>query len=338
MRFLDEVKIHLAAGGGGGGCASFRREKFIEFGGPDGGDGGDGGDVVAIADQALNTLIDFRFRPHVKAGKGRPGAGRQRTGAGGADALIRVPVGTQVIDAESGTLLADLTRPGERAVLARGGRGGRGNVHFKSSTNRAPRRADPGTPGEARWVVLRLKLIADAGLVGLPNAGKSTLLAAISRARPKIAEYPFTTLTPHLGLVRADHDGFVVADIPGLIEGAHAGVGLGDRFLAHVERCTLLLHLIDGTAADPVADWRTVQDELAAYGHGLAAKPALVAINKIDALDDDQAAAVAARVEAACGRPVALISAATGAGLKALVHDLAARLAEPARPGAEALS
>ncbi len=250
MKFLEQAKIHVKSGDGGGGCLSFRREKNVEFGGPDGGDGGRGGDVVAVCVDGLNTLIDFRYHQHFKAQKGVHGMGKNRTGARGKDVEVRVPAGTQILGEDNETVVADLTTPGERAVLAKGGDGGFGNVHYKSATNRAPRRCDPGWPGETHWRWLRLKLIADAGLVGLPNAGKSTFLAAVSRARPKIAEYPFTTLHPVLGVVGFDHEELVLADIPGLIEGAHEGKGVGDRFLGHVERCGVLLHLVDGTLHD----------------------------------------------------------------------------------------
>src|SRR6266700_6595711 len=266
MKYLDQAKIQIRSGDGGNGCVSFRREKFIEFGGPDGGPGGRGGDVVVEAVDGLNTLIDYRYRQHFKAGRGKNGMGKERAGAGGADVVLKVPAGTQIFDEDGETLLADLVEIGDRAVLARGGNGGFGNAHFKSSTNRAPRRANPGQPGEERTIFLRLKLIADAGLVGLPNAGKSTFLAAVSAAKPKIADYPFTTLVPQLGVVRAAGSSFVLADIPGLIEGAHEGVGLGTRFLGHVERCAVLLHLVDVTGDDPVAAYRVIRKELKSYG------------------------------------------------------------------------
>ncbi|HZD25530.1 MAG TPA: GTPase ObgE [Alphaproteobacteria bacterium] len=324
MKFQDQARIFLRSGSGGHGCLSFRREKFIEFGGPDGGDGGRGGDVVAVAVENLNTLIDFRYQPHIKALNGRPGAGQNRTGANGEDAVIRVPVGTQILDEDGETLIADLDAPGSRLVLAHGGQGGRGNAAFKSSTNRAPRRADPGQPGEELTLVLRLKLIADAGLVGLPNAGKSTLLAALSRARPKIADYPFTTLHPNLGVVQAGDAEFVLADIPGLIEGAHEGAGLGDRFLGHVERCRALVHLVDGTQDDVVAAWRTVRHELEAYDAGLPDKPEILCLNKCDALDDAAIGERAAALEAAAGHPVLRLSGVSGEGLNALAHELGA--------------
>jgi GTP-binding protein len=328
MRFLDEARIHVKAGDGGNGCASFRREKFIEFGGPNGGDGGDGGDVLLAVDPALNTLIDYRFKRHFKAGRGRNGMGRERTGAAGADARLAVPVGTQVFLDDGETVLFDLDRPDAEVVVAQGGTGGRGNVHFKSSTNRAPRRADPGTPGDERWLVLRLKLLADAGLVGLPNAGKSTFLGAVSRARPKIADYPFTTLEPKLGTLAVGHDSFVLADLPGLIEGAHEGTGLGDRFLGHVERCRVLIHLVDGTGDDVAAAYRTVRAELAAYGHGLAEKPELVCLNKIDALDEVQMNERREALARAAGRPVFAISAAAREGLDEVVRAAWAAIGE----------
>ena len=326
MKFLDQAKVYIRSGDGGAGCASFRREKFVEFGGPDGGNGGRGGDVVALCMANLNTLIDYRYRQHFKAGRGRPGGGRNRTGAGGADATLLLPVGTQVFADDGETLLADLVRPGQRAVLAHGGDGGFGNARYKSSTNRAPRRADPGWPGTEGWLWLRLKLIADVGLVGLPNAGKSTFLAAISRARPKIADYPFTTITPHLGVALVDRDEIVVADIPGLIEGAHEGAGLGDRFLGHVERCGVLLHLVDGTDADVAAAWRTARREIEKYRHGLAAKPTLVALNKCDALSAAEIAERRARLADAAGSDVLVLSGATGVGVDDALAALLARV------------
>ncbi|MBX6324370.1 MAG: GTPase ObgE, partial [Rhodospirillaceae bacterium] len=322
MKFLDEAKIFVKAGDGGAGCVAFRREKFIEFGGPWGGDGGRGGDVIAEAAPNLNTLIDFRYQQHFKAERGHHGMGKNRTGAAGRSVVIRVPVGTQILAEDRATVLHDMTQPGQRVVLARGGDGGRGNAAFKTATNQAPRRAEPGWPGEERWVWLRLKLIADAGLVGLPNAGKSTMLAAVSRARPKIADYPFTTLHPQLGVVGVDGSEFVLADIPGLIEGAHAGAGLGTRFLGHVERCRVLIHLVDGTADDVAAAWRTVRAELEAYGATLAAKPEIVALNKCDALDAATLAARRQALAAAIGkkRPLYTVSGATGAGVTELMR------------------
>ena len=323
MKFLDQAKIYIRSGDGGDGVCAFRREKYVEFGGPDGGNGGRGGDVVFEAVADLNTLIDFRYAQHFRARKGGNGSGADRTGAASDAVLIRVPVGTQIIDEDRQSLLADLDRPGLRVTLARGGDGGFGNAHYKTSTNRAPRRADKGFPGEERWVWLRLKLIADAGLVGLPNAGKSTFLAAVSAARPKVADYPFTTLHPQLGVVRLNHtEEFVLADVPGLIEGAHEGIGLGDRFLGHVERCALLLHLVDGAAGDVVAAWRTVRHELVAYGGGLAEKPELIALNKSDAMSPRETSARAAALRRASGAEVAVISGATGAGVPALLRRI----------------
>ena len=287
MKFLDQARVFVRSGAGGAGCVSFRREKFIEFGGPDGGDGGRGGDVVVECADGLNTLIDFRYQQHFKAKTGMHGMGKNRAGGRGADVLLKVPVGAQVFDEDGETLIADLKTPGERVVLAKGGNGGFGNAHFATATNRAPRRANPGQTGIERTLFLRLKLIADAGLVGLPNAGKSTLLAAVSAARPKIADYPFTTLHPGLGVVRVDGRDFVLADIPGMIEGAHEGVGLGDRFLGHVERCGALVHLVDAAGEHAGAAYRTIRGELAAYGGGLADKPEIVALSKIDAVDEE---------------------------------------------------
>ncbi|WP_294540046.1 GTPase ObgE [uncultured Rhodoblastus sp.] len=285
MKFLDQTKIYVRSGDGGAGCVSFRREKFIEFGGPDGGDGGRGGDVVAECVEGLNTLIDFRYQQHFKGKTGGHGMGKNRHGAGGADAVLKVPEGTQIFEEDGETLIADLTEVGQRAVICKGGNGGFGNLHFTTSTNRAPRRANAGQPGEERTIILRLKLIADAGLVGLPNAGKSTLLSSVSAARPKIADYPFTTLHPGLGVVEIDEKEFVLADIPGLIEGAHEGLGLGDRFLGHVERCGVLLHLVDATGDHAGKAYKIVRGELEAYGNGLEDKPEIVALTKIDAVD-----------------------------------------------------
>ena len=322
MKFLDQAKVYLKAGNGGAGCVSFRREKFVEFGGPDGGDGGRGGHVYAECVQGLNTLIDFRYRQHFKAGTGIHGMGRNRTGANGADVTLQVPVGTQIRDAETDRLIADMTEVGERILLARGGNGGFGNTYFKSATNQAPRHANPGLEGEERVVWLRLKLIADVGLLGLPNAGKSTLLSAVSRARPKVADYPFTTLHPQLGVVGIDEREFVMADIPGLIEGAHTGAGLGHRFLGHVERCRINLHLVDGTGDDVAQAYRTIRAELAAYSPDLADKPELVALNKADALSPDLLADAKAALEAACGKPVMVVSGATGQGVKDVLRKL----------------
>jgi GTP-binding protein len=328
MKFLDEAKVFVKAGDGGDGVVAFRREKYIEFGGPDGGNGGRGGDVAIEAVDGLNTLIDYRYAQHFKARKGGNGAGSDCTGAASEDVVLKVPVGTQILAEDKETLLVDLDAPGKRAVIATGGDGGRGNAHFKTSTNRAPRRADKGWPGEERWIWLRLKLIADAGLIGLPNAGKSTFLAASSAARPKIADYPFTTLHPQLGVVRLSHaEEFVLADIPGLIEGAAEGAGLGTRFLGHVERCAVLLHLIDGTAADPADAWRTVREELAAYGGGLADKPEILALNKLDAMTPQARTARVKALERASGAPVLLISGATGDGVPATLRQLADAIA-----------
>jgi GTP-binding protein len=328
MKFLDEAKVWIKAGDGGDGVIAFRREKFIEYGGPDGGKGGKGGDVIAEAVDGLNTLIDYRYAQHFKARKGGNGAGQDRTGAGSDDVILKVPVGTQILAEDRETLIADLDTPGARVVIAKGGDGGHGNAHFKTSTNRAPRRADKGWPGEERWLWLRLKLIADAGLVGLPNAGKSTFLAAVSAAKPKIADYPFTTLHPQLGVVRLNAtEEFVLADIPGLIEGAHEGAGLGDRFLGHVERCAVLLHLIDGTQADPAGAYRTIRAELAGYGGGLSDKPEIVALNKLDAMTAQAKAGRVKALERACGHPVQVISGATGEGVPAILRALADTIA-----------
>lgn len=329
MKFLDQCKIYLKSGDGGRGAMSFRREKFIEFGGPDGGDGGKGGDIVFEAADNLNTLIDYRYSQHFRAQNGRGGAGANRTGANGRDRVLRVPVGTQVLDDDKETVLVDLTKPGTRVVLLRGGDGGFGNAHYKTSTNQAPRRANPGWPGREMWVWLRLKLIADAGLVGLPNAGKSTLLARLSHARPKIADYPFTTLHPQLGVVRIDDESeFVLADLPGLIEGASEGAGLGTRFLGHVERCAAILHLIDGTEEDVVDAYRTIRRELADYRHGLAEKPEVVALNKIDAIAgddvDEKCRMLAAVVRP--GTPVLAVSGVSGTGLPQLVGTVFAAI------------
>ncbi|MGH7052776.1 MAG: GTPase ObgE [Stellaceae bacterium] len=325
MKFLDQCKIYLKSGDGGAGAASFRHEKFIEFGGPDGGDGGKGGDIVFLAADNLNTLIDYRYRQHFRAQNGRSGGGRERTGAGGADLVLKVPAGTQILDEDNRQLLADLVRPGERLIFLKGGDGGFGNIHYKSSTNRAPRRADPGWPGREAWVWLRLKLIADIGLVGLPNAGKSTFLAAVSEARPKIADYPFTTLTPQLGVVRRHEEEFVIADLPGLIEGAAEGAGLGTRFLGHVERCAAILHLVDGTAADVASACRAIRAELAHYGQGLAEKPEILGLNKADALSPEEITAKCAALAAAApGVRVLALSGATGKGVPRVLDTLLA--------------
>src|SRR6188768_979615 len=324
MQFLDQAKVFVRAGDGGNGCVSFRREKFIEFGGPDGGDGGKGGDVVLECVANLNTLLDYRYQQHYKAKKGGHGMGQNRSGAGGADVVLKLPPGTQIFEEDGETLIADLVKPGDRVVLLRGGNGGFGNTRFKSSTNQAPRRANPGQPGEEMTIWLRLKLIADAGLVGLPNAGKSTFLAAVSAAKPKIADYPFTTLHPQLGVVGVDAREFVLADIPGLIEGAHEGAGLGDRFLGHIERCRVLLHLIDATCEHAGKAYKTVRTELEAYEGQLADKIEIVALNKIDAVAPDELKKQKERLKRAAKKTPLLLSAATGAGvpeaLKALVE------------------
>jgi len=315
VKFLDQAKIYIKAGDGGAGCLSFRREKFIEFGGPDGGDGGKGGDVIAACVENLNTLIDYRYQQHFKAKSGTPGMGKNRAGPSGADCIIKVPPGTEIYAEDNETLIADLKEPGQQVVLARGGNGGFGNAHFKTSTNQAPRHTNPGLPGEELTIWLRLKLIADAGLVGLPNAGKSTFLAAVSAAKPKIADYPFTTLHPNLGVVRAGDTDFVLADIPGLIEGAHEGAGLGTRFLGHVERCRVLLHLVDATEEDVAGAYRTVRRELKAYGHDLSSKKEIVALSKIDALDEATRAERAAQLQKAARKKPLLLSAVSREGV-----------------------
>jgi len=343
MKFLDQAKIYIKAGNGGAGCISFRREKFIEFGGPDGGDGGKGGDVIAACVDNLNTLIDYRYQQHFKAKSGTPGMGRNRAGPSGADVVVKVPPGTEIYAEDNETLIADLSEPGQRVVLAKGGNGGFGNAHFKSSTNQAPRHANPGLPGDELTIWLRLKLIADAGLVGLPNAGKSTFLAAVSAAKPKIADYPFTTLHPNLGVVRAGDSDFVLADIPGLIEGAHEGAGLGTRFLGHVERCRVLLHLVDATSDDIADAYRTVRRELKAYGHELAGKKEIVALSKIDALDEDTCNEKAQCLEKAARKKPLLLSAVSGKGIQEALFALTREIArvekseveessEPAKP------
>jgi GTP-binding protein len=323
MKFLDTAKVYIASGSGGKGCVSFRREKFIEFGGPNGGDGGRGGDLWAEAVENLNTLIDYRFQQHVKAKNGEGGMGRDMTGANGDDAVMRVPVGTAIYEEDGETLIADLTEPGQRALLLEGGRGGFGNAHFKSSTNQAPRRANPGQPAQEKTIILQLKLIADAGLIGMPNAGKSTFLARVSQARPKIADYPFTTLVPQLGVIRTDGTDFVLADLPGLIEGAHEGAGLGDRFLGHAERCGVILHLVDGTQSEIARAYKTIRHEIDSYGHGLAEKPEIVALNKIDAIPKAQIARKKASLEKASGRTVLLLSGVSGEGVNDVLRALA---------------
>jgi GTP-binding protein len=328
MKFLDQARIWVKAGDGGAGCVSFRREKFIEFGGPDGGDGGRGGDVIVECADGLNTLIDFRFQQHFKARVGMHGMGRDRAGANSPPVILKVPVGTQILEEDGETLIADLTEVGQRIVIAKGGNGGFGNAYFKTSTNQAPRRANPGLPGEERTLVLRLKLIADAGLVGLPNAGKSTFLATVTAAKPKIADYPFTTLHPGLGVVRSDGREFVLADIPGLIEGAHEGHGLGDRFLGHVERCRVLLHLVDGTCEHAGKAYKIIRKELEAYGHGLAEKPEVIALSKADALAPDILKDQVARLKRAAKRAPIVLSAASGRGVPDALRALMAVIDE----------
>ena len=334
MHFLDQAKIFVRSGAGGPGAVSFRREKFIEFGGPDGGDGGKGGDIVFEAVPGLNTLIDFRYTQHFRAPRGKGGAGSNRTGAGGSDLVIRVPVGTQVIAEDKEQLLADFTVPGERRVFLRGGDGGRGNASYKSSTNRAPRQHGTGWPGEEMWVWLRLKLLADAGLVGLPNAGKSTFINAVTNAKAKVGDYPFTTTRPQLGVVSHRNREFVIADIPGLIEGAADGAGIGDRFLGHIERCRVLLHLVDATGDNPVDNYRVVRAELEAYGAGLDEKPEVIALNKVDALDPADAKKLATRLKRAAKTEVMLLSGAAGTGLEAVLDRLVEAIgpAEAAAP------
>jgi GTPase len=335
MKFLDEAKVYIRSGDGGNGCVSFRREKFIEYGGPNGGDGGNGGDVVVETVDGLNTLIDYRYQQHFNAKNGRGGMGKDRHGATGADAVLKVPVGTQIYEDDGETLLADLTALGQRVVLAHGGNGGFGNARFKSSTNRAPRHANPGQPGTELTIRLRLKLIADAGVVGLPNAGKSTFLAAVSAAKPKIADYPFTTLHPQLGVVDVGGREFVLADIPGLIEGAHEGVGLGDRFLGHVERCRVLLHLVDGTGEDAGEAYKTVRAELSAYGQGLTDKPEIVALSKADAMSADEIKQQVARLKRAAKKMPLVVSAVSGDGVAEVLRALWKVIETARRDGVE---
>ncbi|MBM6582539.1 GTPase ObgE [Microvirga sp. BT689] len=341
MKFLDQAKIYIRSGNGGGGAISFRREKFIEFGGPDGGDGGRGGDVWAECVEGLNTLIDYRYQQHFKAKTGGHGMGKNRHGAKGADAVLKVPAGTEILEEDGETVIADMTHVGQRVLLAKGGNGGFGNAYFTTSTNRAPRRANPGQEGIERTLILRLKLIADAGLVGLPNAGKSTFLATVTAAKPKIADYPFTTLHPGLGVVRAYAREFVLADIPGLIEGASEGVGLGDRFLSHVERCRVLLHLVEGTSEDAGEAYKTVRHEIEAYGHGLDEKPEIVALSKADALDEDTLKDQLKKLKKACKRTPYVISSASGLGVQEVLQalltviDQAKVEEEPAQPQEE---
>ena len=326
MKFLDLAKVYVRSGSGGGGAVSFRREKYIEYGGPNGGDGGDGGNVIVETVEGLNTLIDFRYQQHFFAKSGQPGMGQQRTGKNGDDILLRVPVGTEVLDEDEETVLADMTEVGQKFVLAQGGNGGWGNLHFKSATNQAPRRANPGQPGVERTIWLRLKLIADAGLLGLPNAGKSTFLAATSNARPKIADYPFTTMHPNLGVVGVDNVEFVVADIPGLIEGASEGKGIGDRFLGHVERCAVLLHLIDGTSDDVAADYKTIITELENYGGELAFKPRVTVLNKVDAVEAKDVKKKLKALEKASGGPVMPMSGVARDGVQDVLRALRAQI------------
>jgi GTP-binding protein len=335
MRFLDTAKVYIRSGNGGRGCVAFRREKFIEYGGPWGGDGGCGGDVWVEAVDNLNTLIDHRYQQHVFAKNGEHGMGKVMTGANGDDAVMKVPPGTQIYEEDGETLICDLAKTGDRAQLLRGGNGGFGNAHFKSATNRAPRNANPGQPGEEKTIILKLKLIADVGLIGLPNAGKSTFLSRVSEARPKIADYPFTTLNPQLGMVRVDGVDFVVADLPGLIEGAHEGIGLGDKFLGHAERCNAILHLIDGTESGIAKAYTTIRAELEAYGNGLEDKPEILVLNKIDALDKSGAARKRASLEKASGNKVFAISGVTGEGVDEVLRELARLIAKRRAGGRE---
>jgi GTP-binding protein len=323
MKFLDQAKVYIASGAGGNGCLSFRREKFIEYGGPNGGDGGRGGDVWAEAVDNLNTLIDYRFQQHIKAKNGQHGMGKEMTGANGEDWIIRVPPGTQIYEEDGETLICDLPKVGDRVMLAKGGNGGFGNAHFKSATNQAPRHANPGQPAEEKTIILRLKLIADVGLIGLPNAGKSTFLSRVSAAKPKIADYPFTTLNPQLGMVRIDQTDFVLADLPGLIQGAHEGAGLGDKFLGHAERCGAILHLVDGTQSEIARAYKIIRVELESYGHGLSEKPEILVLNKIDAIPKAALAKKKASLEKASGAKVFLVSGVTGEGVQDVLRALA---------------
>ncbi|MDE2302553.1 MAG: GTPase ObgE [Sphingomonadales bacterium] len=336
MHFLDQAKIFIRSGSGGAGAVSFRREKFVEYGGPDGGDGGKGGDIIFEAVDGLNTLIDFRYAQHFKAQRGKGGAGKNRTGGGGEDLVVKVPVGTQLFDDDQETLLADLTEVGQRIVLLKGGDGGRGNASYKSSTNRAPRQHGPGWPGEERYVWLRLKLLADVGLVGLPNAGKSTFINQVANTHAKVGDYPFTTLRPQLGVVRHKDREFVLADIPGLIAGAAEGAGIGDRFLGHIERCRVLIHLIDIAGTDPAEALAVIEDELAAYGGGLAEKPRLIALNKVDLADSELVKAFTAELKAGGAGRVFAVSGATGKGIARLLDAVIALLPGPSRPSVPA--
>jgi GTP-binding protein len=335
MKFLDQAKIYIRSGDGGAGCVSFRREKFIEFGGPNGGDGGRGGDVWVECVQGLNTLIDYRYQQHFKAQKGEHGMGSNRAGAKGKDIVLKVPVGTEILAEDGETLIADMTDVGQKVLLAKGGNGGFGNAHFTTSTNRAPRHANPGLEGQERWIWLRLKLIADAGLVGLPNAGKSTFLATVTAAKPKIADYPFTTLHPGLGVARVGNREFVIADIPGLIEGASEGAGLGDRFLGHIERCRVLLHLVEGTSEHAGKAYKTVRQELDTYGHGLAEKPEIVALSKADALDDDTRKEQVARLKRAAKTTPYVLSSVSGQGIQEVLRALLGVIGEAKTDEAE---
>lgn len=336
MKFLDLAKIYIKSGSGGNGCIAFRREKYIEFGGPDGGDGGRGGDVWAECVDNLNTLIDYRYQQHFKAKNGTPGMGKNRAGPNGDDCILKVPPGTEILAEDQETILGELIKPGDRVLIAKGGNGGFGNAHFKSSTNQAPRHANPGLPGEELTIWLRMKLIADAGLIGLPNAGKSTFLAAVSAAKPKIAGYPFTTLHPNLGVVKVGESDFVLADIPGLIEGAHEGAGLGTRFLGHVERCRVLLHLVDATEEDIAGSYQTVRDELEAYGEGLEDKEELVALSKCDALDEDTIAEKAGELEEVSGSKPLMLSAVSGKGVQEALFAIVKVIERENRSEAEA--
>lgn len=326
MKFLDIAKVMIRSGNGGKGCVAFRREKFIEYGGPNGGDGGRGGNVWAEAVDNLNTLIDYRYQQHLKAQNGQHGMGKEMTGFNGEDAILRVPPGTEIYEEDGETLICDLAKVGERVLLLRGGNGGFGNAHFKTSTNQAPRHANPGQPAEEKTIILKLKLIADAGLIGLPNAGKSTFLARVSAAKPKIADYPFTTLIPQLGVVRVDTVDFVLADLPGLIEGAHEGAGLGDQFLGHAERCGVVLHLVDGTQSAIVGAYRTIRRELEAYGHDLGEKPEIVVLNKADSIEKGALSRKVAALQKACGSPVFVMSGVSGEGVSDVLRALARQI------------